>query len=64
MNASFRVVETDFLASTNHVFFLSIVNESFIQAIEEEFLLIENRLRYLRVLFLLFLLVETEFLST
>ena len=41
-NASFRVVETDFLASTNHNFSFRLVesyffNESFIPAIQEEF---------------------------
>ena len=55
-NASFRVVETDFLASTDHkhffassgnVFFLT--NPSF-QLLEKDLLFIGNRLLYLRVL--------------
>ena len=57
-NASFRVVETDFLASTNHNFSFRLVepyffNESFIPAIQEGFCLYQNPSTLLEISFLL-----------
>ena len=55
MNDSFRVVEMDFLASTNHSFFpvwwkcIFLTNPSF-QLLEKDFLFIGNCLLHLRVL--------------
>ena len=48
MNASFRVVETDFLASTNHKLFFRLVETYFLtnpsfQLLEKDFLFSENR---------------------
>ena len=54
-NASFRVVETDFLASTNHKLFFRLVKMYFLtnpsfQLLEKDFLFIGNRQFCLRVL--------------
>ena len=54
-NASFRVAETDFLASTNHKLFFRLVQTYFLtnpsfQLWENYFLYSRNRLLYLRVL--------------
>ena len=54
MNAPFRIVETDFLASTIHKVFLRLVETYFltnpsIKLLEKDFLFIGNHLLYLRV---------------
>ena len=55
MNASFWVVEKDFLASTNQNLFFRLVETYFLtnplfQLLEKDFVFSGNRLRYLRVL--------------
>ena len=54
-NASFRVVETDFVASTNHKLFFRLVETGYLtnpsfQLFEKDFLFSVNYLLYLGVL--------------